>query len=131
MPTEGVAKEFQAKIQRTQVNHPWKAQVVMSPYAVERLPRSMAHEGVTTLCIIESSLSGVKLKMKNHHWWNSKEKHSLAEFVLKVIPGSADIKFQLWSNQKIISKDHQNLKIVWNNTPQEDQLIFYELSCHR
>lgn len=120
VPTEGVAKEFRAKIQRTQVNYPWKAQIVMSSYVAEQLPPSMAHEGVTTLCIVESNLSGVKMKAKNQHWWNSKKKHSMAEFALKVIPGSADIKFQLWSDQRMISKDHQNLEILWDDTQQTD-----------
>ncbi|KAF2470561.1 uncharacterized protein BDR25DRAFT_261580 [Lindgomyces ingoldianus] len=115
VPTEGVAKEFRAKIQRSQIGRPWKAQVVMSAYPPDQLPRSMYHEGVTTLCIVESSLLGVKMKVKNKHWWNSKKKHSMAEFDLKVIPGSADLTFQLWSENRMVSREQENLAIVWDD----------------
>jgi hypothetical protein len=74
----------------------------------------MGHAGVTTLCIVESSLAGVKMKVKNQHWWNSKKKHRMAEFDLKVMPGSAALTFQLWSNGKMISREQEDLAIVWD-----------------
>jgi hypothetical protein len=74
----------------------------------------MIHSGVTTLCIVESTLTGVKMEVKNKHWWEFKKKHKVAEFDLKVIPGSADLKFQLWSNENMISRDQENLAVVWD-----------------
>ena len=114
VPIGGVAKEFKAKIERAQLAAPWKAQIVISAYPADQLPPSMAHDGVVTLCIVESSLTGVKTKMLNQHWWSAKKKHSTVEFDLKVIPGSADLTFQLWSDKKMISMKQENVGIVWN-----------------
>ena len=122
VPTEGIAKQFRAKVQRSQLHRPWIAQVVMSAYPPSQLPRSMAHAGVTTLCIVKSSLAGVKMKVKNQHWWNSKKKLQTAEFDLRVMPGSAALTFQLWSNYRMISREQENLAVIWDEkTPAQPE----------
>jgi hypothetical protein len=50
--------------------------------------------------------------------YNFKPRYNRADFNLKVILGSADLKFQLWGKGQRLSKDHEDIGVMWY-TPQE------------
>lgn len=75
----------------------WQTHVVMSTVPREQLPQSLSQDGAKRLCEVESVLKdkGVKMKVKNRHWYSRGNEYVRAKFNIKVILGAADIKFQL------------------------------------
>ena len=53
------------------------------------------------------------MKLKNRHWYNFGEQYQRAEFVVKIIIGAADLKFQLLGKTGTISKEHEEIEVQW------------------
>jgi hypothetical protein len=51
----GISKHVTAKLQQTELQRPWKAQLVFSTAPSDQFPSSAARENVQNRCIIESS----------------------------------------------------------------------------
>src|SRR5436190_17208288 len=97
-------------------NKSWNAQIVMSNLPAHQLPRSMSRGGAKLVCAVDAVLGDVELKVKNRHWYNTGERYLRARFDVKVILGSADLKFQLWSKGgRIISRDHEVIAVKWDS----------------
>jgi hypothetical protein len=112
---QGISRTFKAKLQPAQLRRPWRAQFVLSTAPRGRLPPSVAKENdVKTLCIVEAMLSNVSRKVKNRHWWNFGVRYELALFDIKLIPGPADLKFQLWNDNKLINSDDDSIEVKWD-----------------
>jgi hypothetical protein len=101
------------KLQPAQLHRPWKAQFVMSTVPREQLPSSIARNGVKHLCIIEAKLDRVSKTVCNHHWWNLGTRYELAMFDVKLIPGSADLKFHLLNNNRLINDEQDSVEVTW------------------
>jgi hypothetical protein len=117
----------------------------MSSLPAYQLPKSMKGHGVTPLCSVESVLNHEDMKLKNRHWYvpffcierpgvlfcfliiffylnnpryNLGPKYYRAEFELRVLIGPADLKFQMWGRNGRLSKDHEEIQVLWNPTDQ-------------
>ena len=85
----------------------------MSAAPREHLPSSIARDSVKNLCIIEAKLDNISKTLRNHHWWNLGTRYELAVFDVKLIPGSADLKFQLLNNNRIINDEQDSVEVTW------------------
>lgn len=94
----GVSKHVRAKLQKAQMQRPWRAQFVISTALRDRLPQDLTSDNVRTLCIVEADLRHIERITKNGHWWQLGQKYELAEFDLRLVAGSADLRFQLWNH---------------------------------
>ena len=110
---EGISRRFKAKLQPAQLRRAWKAQFVMSTLPREQLPSSIAGGNVKNLCIIEARLDNVSRTVRNHHWWNFGTRYELAVFDVRLIPGSADLKFQLLNNNRLINDEQDSVEVTW------------------
>jgi hypothetical protein len=118
---DGTSKRVKAKLQQKQLHRPWKAQFVFSTAPSDQLPQSVAREGVSNLCIVEASLANVSKTLHNHHWWNRGRRYHAAEFEVKLIPGSANLKFQLLNNNRVINND-DSVEVTWEAATKQPAL---------
>ena len=51
--------------------------------------------------------------------YNFSPQYHRAEFDVKVIIGAADLKFQLWGRNGQMSKDHEDIEVMWNPASSE------------
>jgi len=125
---EGVSKHVRAKLQKTQLQKPWRAQFVISTERRENLPQGLSSVTVKTLCIVEADLRFIDRVTKNGHWWQLGHRYELAEFDLKLIPGSADLKFQLWNNGRLITGENESVAVDWGaGRPVMEQIQDFEI----
>ncbi|KAH0173608.1 hypothetical protein KCU67_g1193, partial [Aureobasidium melanogenum] len=110
---KGISEPYRMKINVGQETVPWRTQVVMCSLPAAQLPKSIKHHSVKSVCHIESVLDPLDMKLKNRHWYNIKPRYKRAQFVLKVLLGSADMRFQLWGNGQRLSKDHEEIGVMW------------------
>jgi hypothetical protein len=55
------------------------------------------------------------MKLKNRHWWQiGRTRYKRADFTLKVLIGAADLKFQIWGKNALLSKDHDDIIVQWD-----------------
>lgn len=85
----------------------------MSTVPKEQLPPSVARDSVKNLCIIEAKLDNISKTVRNQHWWNLGTRYELAVFDVKLIPGSADLKFQLLNNDRLINDEQDSVEVTW------------------
>jgi hypothetical protein len=50
--------------------------------------------------------------------YNRGPQYFRAEFDVKIIIGAADLKFQLWGKNGQLSKDHEEIEVLWDPPPQ-------------
>lgn len=110
---KGVSKHVRAKLQKDQIKKPWRAQFVISTERREHLPTDFSSKNVRTLCIVEADLRFIDRITKNGHWWQLGQKYELAEFDLKLIAGSADLKFQLWNKGRLVTGQNESVAVDW------------------
>jgi hypothetical protein len=109
----GISKHVKAKLQQRQLQRPWKAQFVFSTAPSDQLPSSVARENVQNLCIIEANIENVSRTLHNQHWWNRGRRYESAALDVKLIPGSADLKFQLLHNNRVINNGDDSVEVTW------------------
>lgn len=128
---KGTSEAYRLKINLGHETVPRRTQVVMCGLPSEQLPKSIKHSSVKPVCHIESVLNPDDMKLKNRHWYgyrlrftetrltnNSKPRYNRADFNLEVVLESADLKSQLWSKGERLSKDHEDIGVMWY-TPTE------------
>jgi hypothetical protein len=72
---------------------------------------------VYKLCQVHTNLEGVSEKefeLKNKRAWQG-EVYYLATFTVKVIVGSADLKFELWFKDKRYTGTHDPISVEWDS----------------
>ena len=117
MPSNGISKTYWLKVKPGHEDRTWKTHTVMSTVSREQLPTSLDQDGVQLLCSVECLLKdrGVDMKLKNRHWYNRGERYIRVRFNVKVVLGSADLKFRLESRGKqLLSKDHEAIHVKWD-----------------
>lgn len=92
---DGVKHPFKRKLNLGQENMPWSTQVVMSSLPANQLPRSLKKDGARAVCAVESILKQQDLKLKNRHWYNTKQRYYRAEFNVRVLILAASLKFEI------------------------------------
>lgn len=88
----------------------------MSTLNREHLPQSMRHDGVRIVCLVESKIDVKGMKLKRNHWYSKPgHQYTCADFDVRVVVGSADLKFQLCSKDgQNFSKDHDEIEVTWD-----------------
>ena len=109
---EGVKQHYSMKVQPGHEHLPWKTQIVMSTLPANELPTSLNTRGAQRLCKVESQMPQ-DMKLKNRHWYNAGPQYLRAEFAMQVLIGPADLKFQTFSKDGIISRDHASIDVEW------------------
>ncbi len=112
---DGIKHDYKLKLQPTEIDKPWKTQIVMSTLPVDQLPKSLQGPGAKHVCAVESVLSSDDMKEKNRHWYNSGPKWYRAQFAMQVIIGAADLKFQIVGKDGVVSKSHNEVAVQWAN----------------
>ena len=55
------------------------------------------------------------MKLKNRHMWQLSPKYYRVEFMVKVLVGPADLKFEIWSKDgDRCSRDHDHVEVKWD-----------------
>ncbi|KAJ5893488.1 hypothetical protein N7495_005179 [Penicillium taxi] len=72
IPTTGLTKQFQLKVDKGRENESWKVSVVMSVLPPDKLPQNFRHQGVHQVCDLDIATYDVEKKLKNRHWYNTK-----------------------------------------------------------
>ncbi|KAN0119207.1 hypothetical protein V8E51_001415 [Hyaloscypha variabilis] len=83
----------------------FKTDIITSNLDRDLLPLVM-NSSCSKICDITSDLSSVPLsmfKLKNRHWWNTRPKYHRIQYMIKVVLGPADLRFELWHNGQKIS----------------------------
>ena len=113
LPADGIEKKFRAKLDPIQLRQPWHAQFVMCMEPSSRLPTVASHSAVKTLCIIEADIHNTTRIVKNGHWWNLARRYELTQIDVKVIPGSADLRFEVWNDGRRLNGDLDKVDVKW------------------
>ena len=108
-----ISKHVTAKLQQRQLQRPWTAQFVFSTAPSDQLPFSVARERVQKLFTVEVSLENVSRTLHSQHWWNGGTIRVSAAFDVKLIPGPADLKFQLLHNNRVINNEDDSVEVTW------------------
>ncbi|MCJ1354012.1 MAG: hypothetical protein MMC33_003999 [Icmadophila ericetorum] len=85
----------------------------------ETPPNYLGDGDARKLCNVESDLSTAdekKFKEKNKHFWQLKQRHLVVHYLIKVLVGPADIRFQLWFDGQNFSAD-KPIKVEWAEVP--------------
>jgi hypothetical protein len=64
-------------------------------------------------CIISAKVDKMKRTVHNKHWWNSGRRYELAQFRLQLIPGHADLKFELRCGDELINNEEDRVQVAW------------------
>ncbi|KAE9379840.1 hypothetical protein N431DRAFT_552160 [Stipitochalara longipes BDJ] len=92
----------------------FKTDIITCNLEKDKLPLVM-NSSCSKICDISSDLSSVPLsmfKLKNRHWWNTRAKYHRIEYVIKVVLGPADLRFELWHDGKKLSNDNP-IRVEW------------------
>ena len=55
------------------------------------------------------------MKRKNRHWYNFAPEYNRAQFIVRVLVGHSDLKFQILSrDRKRVSRDHDQIQVQWD-----------------
>jgi len=69
---------------------------------------------VRDLCVISVDLSRVTERVVyNKHWWNFGRRYELAHFLVKLIPGHADLKFRLLNGKHLLNSEEDRVEVTW------------------
>ncbi|KAH0545359.1 hypothetical protein FGG08_000500 [Glutinoglossum americanum] len=113
-----IEHQFTRKIESGRPRETWKTRLVSCNADSAFLPTTFhpnRSTGATLLCVLESDLTHLPLtcfKKKNRHWYNRGKVYHRANYSVRVVIGSADIRFELWMDRVKYSKDRP-IKVEW------------------
>lgn len=111
----GVSQPCRLRLEVGHESRPWQVQIVMSSVELPGLPDSKTDPAIEPVCTVTSLIDPSLMKMKNKHWYQTKQPYWLAEFQLKVIVGAADLRFELWdSSGTKCSREHDRITVNVN-----------------
>ena len=123
VPDEGFKRPFRLKIAKGYEDEAFEAQLVMSDRPAKTLPRSLRGDSVSRVCNVAArfgqqdfaghSLQHIKHKKGNP--FSRRPEHFIADFDLKVIVGSADLKFELVGKDgQKFSQNEARVEVTWH-----------------
>ncbi|KAJ5573622.1 uncharacterized protein N7459_008049 [Penicillium hispanicum] len=122
VPSAGISKGFQIRMEQGQQNEPFKVRFVMSTLPSSELPESLNQYSVHPVCNLDIFTEGVDRKLKNRHWYNLKPAFWRANFDVNVVVGPADLKFELWSHEtRIRTSGHEPIHVKWEPAGEEQE----------
>ena len=86
----------------------------MSTVPASQLPTTLSHRGVRSLCSVQADISQTKRIVKNGHWWNFSRRYELTVLDVKILPGSADLKFELWNEGRLLNGENDKVEVKWD-----------------
>jgi hypothetical protein len=98
---------FHRKILPGDPSRAFPTNVVVSHLDKHLLPFQI-NKDAQILCEVKSDLSGVdqsKFKLKNRHWWNVRKPYYRVDYQIRVVIGSADIRFELCELPQLPGKE--------------------------
>ncbi|KAJ3566482.1 hypothetical protein NPX13_g7112 [Xylaria arbuscula] len=115
-----ITQTFTQRIEAGDANRMWDSQVVISDRDPGRLPRNIQEEGVNTLCVVRSDLTGIHyenmVKMrKSKRFLFKGAKFYQCTFEMHAIVAPAEIRFELWFAGQKFSGNHEPIRINWDN----------------
>ncbi|KAL6718179.1 hypothetical protein ACLMJK_004267 [Lecanora helva] len=119
--SDGVTRPYVIKRNPGSEYDPWKTDIVMSSLPKHQLPTNIHQHGSKKICDVSSVLKNqaVDMKLKNRRWWQTGDKYWRFRFDVKVIPGHADLRFNmLTKDKKVINEDHKAIEVIWQAAPE-------------
>ncbi|OKP09724.1 hypothetical protein PENSUB_4995 [Penicillium subrubescens] len=114
IPSTGLTKQFQLKIDPGRESEPWRVSIVMSTLPPDQIPHNLSSKGAQRICDLDISTDSVDKKLKNRHWYSMKPAFWRSTFDVRVVVGPADLSFQLWSRDKRIqASKHEPIAVNW------------------
>ncbi|KAI0444149.1 hypothetical protein F4803DRAFT_512206 [Xylaria telfairii] len=115
-----IVQTFTQRMDAGDANRMWDSHVVISDRDPERLPQNIREEGVNTLCVVRSDLTGINhedmVKMrKSKRFLFKGAKFYQCTFEMHAIVAPAEIRFELWFAGQKFSGNHQPIRINWDN----------------
>ena len=87
---------------------------MLSTEPEDQLPKSMASKDlIREVCVITVNIESTERVVRNKHWWNLGERYELARFMIKLIPGYADLSFQLLSGGRVLNSEADKVEVNW------------------
>ena len=117
---KGVQHAFRRKMNPGQEKLPWRTQIVMSSLPATQLPISLKRDGAKPVCAVEALLKDNDMKLKNRHWYNRKPRYYLANFDVRVLIGSANLKFEIVAKDGTRSTSHEEIEVQWAATTKQE-----------
>jgi hypothetical protein len=95
---------------------PYRAQLVSSQKETHSLLQSMAErDALWDVCVVTIDLNRMHRLVSNNHWWKFVERFELVRFVLKLIPGFADLQIRLTSGRRLMNGENDRFQVEWHS----------------
>ncbi|KAK8867494.1 Hsp70 chaperone protein [Apiospora arundinis] len=98
----------------------WDVNIYTSDSDADFLPRSIHHGAATLLCTVRSNLTNVDdseliVNRKPRRFFFIKgRKYHICSFDVHAIVAPADLRFELWFGGRKFSRNHEPIKVTWN-----------------
>ncbi|KAH7007838.1 hypothetical protein B0J12DRAFT_753154 [Macrophomina phaseolina] len=119
---DGINRPFTIKFDKDRDQKSFSSRIVVSHLPRRQLPDSMASGidisvgtqqagSVKDICVVRSLLHEGDMKLKNRHWYQWKPRYWRARFDLKVLIGSADLRFEIWHGGARRNGDEDSIQV--------------------
>lgn len=98
-----------------QLRQPWHAHFVMTMSPPPHLPTALADPRVQTVCVVQADVSQTKRVVKNGHWYNLSQRYELTLLDVRIIPGSADLKVEVWNDGRKLNGENDQVEFRWED----------------
>lgn len=98
-----------------QLRQPWHAHFVMSTMPATQLPTALSDPRVQTVCVVKADVSQTKRIVKNGHWYNLSQRYELTLLDVRILPGSADLKVEVWNDGRKLNGENDQVEFKWED----------------
>jgi hypothetical protein len=70
---------------------------------------------VHTVCVVRADVSQTKRIVKNGHWYNLSQRYELTLLDVRILPGSADLKVEVWNDGRKLNGENDQVEYKWEN----------------
>lgn len=98
-----------------QLRQPWNAHFVMTTAPPPQLPMDLSDPRVQTVCVVRADVSQTKRIVKNGHWYNLSQRYELTLLDVRILPGSADLKVEVWNDGRKLNGENDQVEFKWEN----------------
>lgn len=118
-------KPYRLKIPKAEIGQGFEAQFVKSDAPAKALPRSLRHDGVERLCTLRFRFSEQDFRQSSSHqgfrlersFLSRRRDHYIAEFNLRIIVGSTDLKFEIETmDGRKLNMAEARVEVEWEET---------------
>lgn len=98
-----------------QLRQPWNAHFVMTTSPPPHLPMALSDARVQTVCVVRADVSQTKRIVKNGHWYNLSQRYELTLLDVRILPGSADLKVEVWNDGRKLNGESDQVEFKWED----------------